>query len=121
MISSHMKRLRQVTEQVLVYSFLRERKFMSSIHISLHNMKHLSPIHIIRYWPKHNEISISISFIHYYSKCFFIKVSKEHSANLTLTAILNPAVVAWWYSICFIRSVNLIRWIESRLRHGSGR
>ena len=33
--------------------------------------------------------------------------------------IMDPAVVAWWFSICFIRSVIGLQWIKSRLWHGT--
>ena len=34
---------------------------------------------------------------------------------MTSKKFSSPAVVAWWQSVCFIRSVTLLQWIESCL------
>ena len=39
--------------------------------------------------------------------------------NSVVEMSASPAVVAWWFSVCFIRSVTVIWWIESPLRHGT--
>ena len=49
---------------------------------------------------------------------FFISLLNillEFREQLNKLFLFYPAVVAWWYSVCFIRSVTLLRWIESRL------
>ena len=53
------------------------------------------------------------------TKTYFKKVSSiPHIYALIMVLLfecLDPAVVAWWQSICFISSVTLLLWIKSRL------